>query len=217
MEHGIETANAVLERGSGDNSDRIVEQRLAHLLRLNADIARRKSLFKSEPQRRKAMLMTRPMDSRRAFGIFGAMMGSLPPLALAVQILVDSRGRLTGLFLLIAAAAVVTTIVAFQIGRSYVPGALRYISGFSLPNRLALWSFLGLVWGAVSGAAGGLLILLVGSIFAGIVGAMIGAIAVPLMVGLHSSVRVGDFIETKHFLPIAFGVILSICAFILGL
>ena len=161
--------------------------------------------------------MTRPVDSRQAFGIFGAMMGSLPPLALAVQILVISRGRTTGLFLLIAAAAVVTTIVAFQIGRNYIPGALRYISGFSLPNRVALWSFLGLVWGAASGAAGGLLILLVGSIFAGIVGGMVGAIAVPVMVGLHSSVKVGDFIETKHFLPIAFGVILSICAFILGL
>jgi hypothetical protein len=29
-------------------------------------------------------------------------------------------------------------------------------------------------------------------------------------------VRVGDFIETKHFLPIAFGIALSVCALILG-
>jgi hypothetical protein len=46
---------------------------------------------------------------------------------------------------------------------------------------------------------------------------MVGTFAVPIMVALHSSVKVGDFIETKHFLPIAFGVTLSICAIILGL
>ena len=217
MEHGIETASAVLKRRSGDNSDRIVEQRLEHLLRLNAEIARRKSLFENETQRRKAVLMTRPLDSRQAFGYFGLMIGSLPPLAIVLKALLSPRPGPTGLLLLIAAAGLVTSVVGFQIGRRYVPGTLRYFSGFSFPNRIALWTALGVAWGATSGAAGGLVIFLIGSIFAGIAGGVIGAVAVPLIVALHSSVRVGDFIETKHFLPIAFGVILSICAFILGL
>ena len=216
MELGIKTANAVRECGS--RHSRLVEQRLDHLLRLNAEIARQKSLYTNDEDKKKAFLMTRPMDSRHAFGTFGMFIGSLPPLALVVKILV-SRGvyATTGLLLLIAAAGLVTGIVAFQIGRRYIPGALRYISGFSLPNRVGLWAVLGLMWGATSGAAGGLVIFLIGSIFAGIAGGVIGAVAVPTMVALHSSVRVGDLIEPKHFLPIALGIIFSICSFILGL
>jgi len=111
----------------------------------------------------------------------------------------------------------VSSIVAYKLGRGYVAGALSYVSKFSFPNRIALWAIIGLFWGAISGAAGGLVIVLIGSIFAAIAGGVIGFIAVPIMFALHSSIRVGDLIETKHFLPIAFGVTLSICALILGL
>ena len=160
--------------------------------------------------------MTRPIDSRRAFGYFGLMIGSLPPLALFEKLSLLPHAQPDAILLLIAAAGLVTGIVGFQIGRAYVPGTLRYISGFSLPNRFALWSVLGLVWGGISGAAGGLFIFLIGSIFAAIAGGIVGMVAVPIMVALHSTVRVGDFVEAKHFLPIAFGVTLSLCAFILG-
>ena len=218
MEHGIDTPKAVLKCGSGDNSDRIIEQRVEHLLRLNAEIARQKSLFGNDEEKRRAFLMTRPMDSRQAFGAFGMMISALPPLALVIKILVnDGVHAATGLLLLIAAAGTVTGVVALKLGQRYVPGALRSTSGFSVPNRVALWALTGSLWGAISGAAGGLVIFLVGSIFAAIAGGIVGALTVPVMVALLSSVRVGDFVETKHFLPIAFGVTLSICAFILGL
>src|SRR5881394_3313640 len=82
MERGIKTENPVGQRGPHDNSNRLVEQRVDHLLRLNAKIAHRKSLFANDEEKRRAMLMTRPIDSGRAFGYFGLMIGSLPPLAL---------------------------------------------------------------------------------------------------------------------------------------
>src|SRR5690349_18578172 len=134
MELGIKTAYAVGERRPR-YGDRDVEQRLEHLLRLNAEIARRKSLFQNEGDRRRALLMTRPIDSAHAFGYFGLMIGSLPPLALVLKILIsDGVHAASGLLLLIAAAGMVTGIIAFQIGRRYVPGVLRYISGFSPAN-----------------------------------------------------------------------------------
>ena len=216
MELGIETKNAIHKCNSRD-SDRFVERRLEHLLRLNAEISRQKSLLKNDEQRRKVRLMTRPIDSRHAFGYFGLMIGSLPPLAIVLNFLSSKGYESTGLLLLIAAAGVVAGIIGFQLGQRFVPGALRYISSFRASGRLHLWIILGLAWGALSGAAGGLVIVLIGSIPGAIVGSMVGAIAVPVMVALHSSVRVGDFIETKHFLPIAFGITLSVCAFLLGL
>ena len=218
MEHGIDTASSVYKRGTRNSSDRVVEQRLKHFLRLNTEIAREKALFRNDEEKREALLMTRPMDSRQAFGTFGGMVALLPPLALVLKISVlDGFHRPNGLILLITAAALVASIVAYKLGRGYVPGAVRYVSEFSFPNRVALWAIIGLFWGAISGAAGGLVIVLVGSIFAGIAGGIVGAIAVPIMVALHSSMRAGDLIETKHFLPIAFGITLSICAFVLGL
>lgn len=161
--------------------------------------------------------MTRPIDLRNAFGYFGLMIGSLPPLAFVLKALLANGSGNTGLLLLIAAAGIVTGIVGFRIGRSFVPDALRYISTFSLGSRLPLWILLGFVWGAVSGAAGGLFIFLIGSIFAGILGGLVGAMTVPTMVVLHSLLREGDLIETKHFLPIAFGITLTFCGYLLGL
>jgi hypothetical protein len=162
--------------------------------------------------------MTRPMNLREAFGYFGLMIGSLPPLAVVLKIAVSSGPHVaTGLLLLIAAAGMVTSVIAFQLGRRYIPGVLRSVSEFSILNRVALWAVIGFFWGAISGAAGGLVIFLIGSVFAAIVGGIIGSITLPVIVTLYSSVRVGDVIETKHFLPIAVGVTLSVCAFFLGL
>lgn len=217
MEHGLYTSIASSEGGSRDSGDRIVERRLEHLLRLNAEVAKRKSLFKNEAERRKASLMTRPITSQQAFGSFGMMIGSVPPLVAVVKVSISDGIDPTGILLLIVAAGMVAGVVGLQFGRSYVPGAMRYISTFSILNRVALWSVLGLVWGTVSGAAGGLVVFLFGSIVGAVLGGIVGAVTVPIIAALFSSVRVGDFIETKHFRPIAFGVTFSVCAFLVGL
>jgi len=183
---------------------------------LNAKIARRKSLFANDEEKRKAMLMTRPIDSRQAFGLFGLMIGSLPLFAVALNILFPGGGDASGVASIFAVVGVITGLTGFGLGRRFVPRAVRYASNCSAPNRVALWIVIGLAWGAVSGAAGGLVIFIFGAFFGAIIGGVIGAVAVPIMVALHSSVRVGDFVETKHFLPIAFGISLSLCAFVLS-
>jgi hypothetical protein len=184
---------------------------------LNEEMARQKSMFENDEVRRKAQLMTRPIDSRNAFGYFGLMIGSLPAFAIALKILSVGSSNVAGMAILFTAVGIGSGLAGFGLGRRCVPGVLRRISNFSLPNRAALLIVMGVVWGALSGAVGGLVFILVGSIPGAILGGMVGAVVVPIMVGLHSCLRAGDFVEMKHFLPVAFGITLSVCAFVLGL
>jgi hypothetical protein len=68
----------------------------------------------------------------------------------------------------------------------------------------------------MSGAIGGLFLFIIGAFFAAIAGGIVGSFALPLFIALRAPVRRGDLTELKHFLPIALGITLSLCAFILG-
>ena len=219
MERGTAGTTSGHPVGLADGDDRIVEQRLAELLKLNAEIGREKKIYRSDSERIQARLMTRPIDSRKAFSYFGLVIGSLPPFALVFKIIGETMPaqRIPILFLtLLAVAGIATGVSGYASGR-FVPSLVSRVSQFRLPNRLALISLIGLAWGTVSGALGGLFIFLVGSIFGGIAGGVIGAVTLPILVAFHSALRTGDFIEIKHFLPIAFGITLTLCALILGL
>ncbi|MEO8574225.1 MAG: hypothetical protein ABI481_09675 [Pyrinomonadaceae bacterium] len=161
--------------------------------------------------------MTSPIDSRKAYSYFGLMIGALPPFAMVFRGIDKTfpSDRLLVFFLLLALAGVATGIVGYATGR-FIPSAVRYASRFRFPNRILLLLAMGFAWGAVSGAIGGLFLYVVGSIFAGIVGGLVGAVVLPILATTHSMMRRGDLIEMKHFLPIAFGITLTFCAFILG-
>ncbi len=175
-------------------------------------------MYRSERERLDADLMTCPIDLRKAYAYFGLMIGSLPPFALVLRIIGETMpaDRIPLMFLLLLTAAGIVTGVAGYASARFIPSALDRISNFRLPNRVALLTLIGFAWGAVSGVVGGLFLFIVGAIFAGIVGGIIGAVTVPILVVFHSALRRGDFIEIKHFLPIAFGITLSLCSFILS-
>ena len=142
----------------------------------------------------------------------------MPPASLAVKAISEGAGTGSSdaLFLiLLLTAAVVTGMVGYATGR-FVPGLIGRVADFRIPNRIAMFSLIGVAWGAVSGAAGGLFLFVIGAIFAGIAGGIVGAITVPILIVFHNALRRGDLIEIKHFLPIAFGLTLSLCALILG-
>ena len=163
--------------------------------------------------------MTAPIDSRKAFSYFGLMIGSLPPFALVFKIIGETMPaeRSPEIFLvLLAMAGVVAGIAGYVSGR-FVPAAIIRASSFALPNRIALYSLIGFGWGSIAGAIGAIFLFVVGSIFGAIAGGVVGALTVPLLVALHSAMRSGDFIEIRHFLPIAFGITLTFCALILGM
>ena len=162
--------------------------------------------------------MSAPIDSKKAIGYFGILLGTLPPFALLLKVVGETApvGPSSSLFIaLLAVASVVTGLTGYA-SRKFVASAVESSSHFRLPNRIVALSVIGLAWGAASGAVGGLFLFVIGSIFAGIVGGVIGAVTLPLLIGLRSFVRHGDLVEMRHFLPIAFGITLTLCALILG-
>lgn len=219
---GLET-----ERPSDDSNIRsadrddggIVEQRLARLLLLNAEIARDKQLYPTERDRINVSLLTSPIDSKESIGYFGLLIGTLPPFALLLKLVGETASgwQMSALFLSLLAVAGIATGLAGFASRRFVASAIESSSRLRLPNRIAALSLIGLAWGTASGAIGGLFIFVIGSIFAGILGGVVGAIALPLMIGLRSLVSHGDLVEMRHFRPIALGITLTLCALILGI
>jgi hypothetical protein len=204
--------------GSATATDAIIEQRLAELLKINAEIAAEKKTFGEARDRIEISMMSCPIDSKKAYAYFGFMIGLMPPYALILKIVSETMpgSRVPFLFLaLLAVAGTATGIVGYATGR-IVPAAMKSVSDLAWPNRIAFLSLIGLGWGAISGIVGGLFLFVIGAVFAGIAGGIIGAVCLPVLAGLHSLLRSGDFIELKHFLPIAFAITLSLCAFILG-
>jgi hypothetical protein len=218
MELGTAGTVSDSDIGYADHDDRVVEQRLGELLKRNADIAHEKSLYRTQGERIDSSLMTSPIDSRKAYSYFGLMIGSLPPLAMLFN-WIGGLARVDGLFVLLlltTVAAGATGAVGYSTGR-YIPAAVKYASRFGFPNHLLFLSMFGFAWGAISGAIGGLFLFVIGAVPGSIVGGVVGATVLPVLATLHSLMRRGDLIEMKHFLPISFGITLTLCAFILGL
>jgi hypothetical protein len=69
----------------------------------------------------------------------------------------------------------------------------------------------------MAGGAGGIIIFGVGAFFGAMVGSLVGSVALPFFSIFHRLLKRGDKIESKHFLPLAFGIAFIISAFFLGL
>lgn len=200
------------------NEDREVEQRLAALLFANAVVARDRRIFRNDRERLEAALLVRPTESKRVFAYFGFMISVMPATTIAVRVASfgDSMDPSQLLFvILILGAALLSGTVGYATGKC-IPAIIESVGSFRVPNRLAMYSLVGFIWGAIAGSTGGLLLFVLGSIVAGLLGAVVGAITVPILVLAFEGLRRGDSIELKLFLPIAFGITLSVCAFMLG-
>ena len=175
-------------------------------------------MYRTERERMDTSLMTSPIDSRKVYSYFGLIIGALPPSALALNFIsgLNQIGGLPIILLLLTLAAATTGTVGYAAGR-YISAAVNHASRFRFPNHLLFLSVCGLAWGAVSGAIGGLFLFVFGFVPAGIIGGLVGAVVLPILATLHSLMRHGDFIEMKHFLPIAFGITLTLCALFVGL
>ena len=221
MDHGTAIRFGQLIHSPSLSGDRDIaaEQRLARLLELNDAIARERSLYRNSRERLEASIMKRPVSSMKAYSYFGLIIGLFPPASIVLKLVIESTSTQpsAAVFLFLAVlASVMTGVVGYQLGK-YVPQVVDATDSMRFPNRIACISLIGLVWGSISGAAGGLFLFVVGTFFAATIGAIVGAMAVPVFVLLHRLVRRGDLIELKHLLPISAAIVLSLCAFIFGL
>ena len=93
----------------------------------------------------------------------------------------------------------------------------RRLASCRLSWYLSCLPFVGIAWGAASGALGGLFLFLIGSIFGAVVGGAIGLFAVTPFAILVRILSQDEHVEQKHLLPIALGIPTVVAAFWLGL
>ena len=63
---------------------------------------------------------------------------------------------------------------------------------------------------------GGVFIFIIGGFMGSAVGAVAAGLALPAFATVHRLLARGGLIEMKHFLPLALGIVLTLCAFIIG-
>ena len=196
-----------------------VEERLATLLEVNAAIALEQALFHTERERMEAAIMKNPLPPQKVFSYFGLMISSFIPSAILGRLLWDGGGLrpdnswiLILILLTISGSAVTGYTTGKLVGRT-----VAYLHKVPFSRSIVLLPLLGLIWGMTAGAAGGAFMFLIGAFFGAVVGGAVGAVALPAFAILHRLLQRGEMIETKHFLPLAFGVTLTICSLIMGL
>jgi hypothetical protein len=175
-------------------------------------------LFGTDRERRDAESMQTPVTSRTAYAFFGSLLGFLPVVSIFAKIIIEGGVRENEdlLVLAILAASLGTAVAGFFTGRT-VARIIEKMNSVRWSWYLTALPFIGLLWGAVSGAVGGVFLFIIGSVFGAVIGGMVGALALPVFGALHRTLKRGDLIELKHLRPLSFGIVLTVCAFILGL
>lgn len=168
------------------------------------------------------MMMRRPLSIERAYALFGLLLGTLPPAAIFYKVFGDAVARHNfqwGLFLLLLAMNVVCGIMGRFIGSKLtrMAAAIEAASDNHFIRVLFIPFLIGMIWGAATGAAGGLIFVGIGAIFGAMFAIPVGILAFALFRPLHRWLAHGGMIETSQLWPLACGVVLTITALILGL
>jgi hypothetical protein len=192
---------------------------LARLISINQSAARENALYRSENEKLEAARIARPITNEKAFATLGLLLGSLPPASIFAKVLSEANGIepeqlwLVGLLLLVNLGSAVT---GFYTGK-IVGRWMTTINRLHILNRAVALTTIGLLWGVVAGAAGGVLFFVVGAFVGAIIGGIVGGAALPVFSVLYNFLRRGDVIDKRYLLPLAFGITLTICGFVLGL
>jgi len=198
-------------------ADETAEKRLEILLNANAETKRRKNAYRSELERVQAESMRRPLNAEKAFSYLGLMLGIFPPATLFTRFVIENRVLSDGAWIIgiLLIVNVVSAVVGFFSGK-WIGRVVTSVEKLNWTGMILLLPFIGFLWGMMAGGASGFIIFVFGAIFGAAIGGVVGAVALLLFAIFHRLLKRGDLIETKHFLPLAFAVTLSICSFILG-
>lgn len=176
-------------------------------------------MYRSEREKTEASLMENPIGLKQSLSYFGFMLGLFAPAAIFTRFLLDTgglRSEDSWIFGVLAVVNLVTAITGY-FSSKLIAKMIAKTENHSVPAMLLLLPLIGILWGIMSGAAGGAIILLVGAVFGAFFGSLVGAVALPLFTIFHRILKKGEFIEFKQFLPVSLGITFTICAFILGL
>ncbi len=202
-----------------DGGGELAEKRLNTLLMINAEIADEKALYVSEREKFESEMMKNPLSSEKAFSYLGLLLGTFPPAAIFTKFFIENGSLRNDEFWIIGVLAIVnliSAVVGFFSGK-LIGKMVRETEKISWWRMLVLLPFIGMLWGIMSGGAGGIIIFIIGALFGAYFGAIVGSIALPIFTIFHRLLKKGDFIERNQFLPIALGITFVICGLILGL
>ena len=198
--------------------DQTTLRRLEILLAENAETARSKNSYRTDREMFEAELMRHPLSPDKVFSFFGLMLGTLPPATLFARFILETRtfeSRDAWVIGVLVIVNIVTAIVGYFSGK-LIAKMVSGVENYRWPFMIMILPLIGLLWGIMAGGAGGFVIFVFGAIFGAFIGGAVGAVALPIFVLFHRLMKRGDMIEAKHFLPLALGITLSICTFMLG-
>ncbi len=202
-----------------DRDDQSTQERLDLLISVNREYAQQDEIFRSEKEKLEADLMKNPLSNEQAFSYFGFLLGLLPPAAIFAKFITESGGLQNNedfwvIFLLVL-VNITSAVVGFYSGK--IIGKLVLALEHQTWHRMLLFlPFLGFLWGVISGGIGGVFLFIIGAVFGGMIGGVVGAVALPVFTIFHRLLKSGDKIESKLFMPLAFGIVLIISTLILG-
>ena len=178
-------------------------------------------MFRTEREHLEAELMKSPLGTEKALAYFGAMLGLFPPFALFSRFLFENFKTPTAsddfwIIPLLLFVNFVCMVVGYFSGKM-VGKIVVELEKHSWSSMLLTMPFIGVLWGIITGAAGGIFIFVIGAFAGAAVAAAVGAVALPAFTIFHRWLKRGDSIEEKHFFPIALGISCIITALILGL
>ena len=172
--------------------------------------------------------MLRPRSTEEAYRRFGTYLGLLPPFALFSRILGDAISDAVGglrsgglptndgalywglLFLLMnVTCCLVGRKFGACLGRKAGDPRARGLAELLLASVL-----MALLWGVVTGAAGGALAFLIGAVFGVLCAVPVALAAFPVFALLHRLLSHGGMIEERQLRPLAFCVPLTVAALI---
>ena len=165
--------------------------------------------------------MRHPLSARRAYALFGMLLGLLPPAAIFIRMFgygftppFASDGAF--FFIMCVAMNIVCCLTGRGMGAAF-SRTLADMKRWSWSKMMLILPLIGIVWGGVAGAAGGLVFFGFGAFFGVACAIPVGIAAFTLFAPLHRLLARGGMIDARHFWPLACGITTIISALILGM
>jgi len=160
-------------------------------------------------------LLNHTLDLTTSLRFFGVAIGTVPTSAILFRMLVLDSSPNPAVLLLAILATTVTGLVGYLTAGATARTLERILEG-SFIRSVLLVPLLGITWGIVSGAAGGLFLFVIGAIVGGVIGGMVAGATLPLFAVIYSLIAEDGEIPLKRLFPLAGGISGSAAAFFLG-
>jgi hypothetical protein len=189
------------------------------LLQANQMEANRQHHFRDALEEEEMLMMRHPISTRRAYALFGMLLGLFPPAAIFFKLFggasnhyFSQQGWLLLLLFMNAACCLAGAYLGSKLSR-----IVMAVERDSWSLTLIESVMIGFIWGAGTGALGGIIAFGIGALFGAICAIPVGALAFGLFMPLHRLLARGGMIDARHFWPLACGVVMIITVLILRL